>query len=1274
MFLRQAHYFNVNKKFFPVFFTEGASDYIFRHIAEAVMAESKSTAMKLLCSACEKTSRQCRLCEYQNSTLSVQEANTLQRMSENIFESQEDGKTVLTVRYLFKQPAEVLYHPRLSNKKAALANSMKLWAKLKRNNQLEVIQKLIEDELSRGFLEILSEEQLRESETMPTFYSSINIALNHKKQKYRFVANHSFSAHASGSINEQSLIPPNLLNNPCTILYHFYTHKYCFTSDISFAYKNLRCCPVSNNLRLFLWVKHFNPKQETVSETDFCVFRPKRLSFGSSAAGAYLDLARTNFICKQAKLPESHWIIKNLIFVDDMVGIGRDSKHLEEVRKDVFQAFEHYQFGIKEYFMSDRQGEPVVTSFLGNYWRVGMRGKIDQVKPKLYFSIHERSRNKVPPVLNKENLKTLVVTRRVASRVIGTLFSYLAHDIAPIVCNAKLLYSRICKISKSWIQPIRDIDPGLDRDYMQFLSTLTNLDEDLLYFDRCMIPDDHRLVRIFIPMDASVEMMATMLFLITQHKSSGEIKSRCLTSRTKLTRMTVIKNEAACFKISVSLLSSLLAGLDLSQYEFDIYFFSDSMAATSYFSFTHNHNCIITRNTVELTTKFMLDAIKQYRNIRSINLTWTPGSRNCADLLTRYNKDCIEVTNSEYFKYGPTFFRDPSYPERKYIFMYIKQGSSDLQYIPLKAHELERDSLKKKKSVPDGHTDKVTPRAPGGAKEAAAVHFVKPGRQCQDELSNYQPENCLRVTTINCCQPCTVPWFKAAGYTYKCSEASGPDIKQMPQMNDEFYGSIVSRYSSLRKLINVLYFVFSFMKRKVTKSNIWLRLLYTSQKLYMNASDLKRIKYEYITLETGVVCVKTRKAVCSNQNFVDNFLLPYLPRNDTGLVKLVINYAHVIRIQTPHLSEVHRNIALTKANLQSNIFACWIPKSGYLIAKQIRNCLKCNKITPKFHNFPSSHLRFFHEMKLIGLHSFSSYDLLGPIILANNQHDRKSYKFYVIICECLVTKHVTFQTIDNYSADAVRVGLMSIQNRYSHFVYLLSDCGCQLKLNPDDNIFQPGIIIETLPASSQQLSVVESNWKHIRKLLMGIFNCKERLQYPRLTLLQFQCCLDIVSNVHNSRCIAAGQGPDLQMFISPLLLSKTHLGQAEADKDVKTLLMRLQDENSSYFDLIAENRHFKSFLVGQLKQLLISNNQNFLKKQPDFKFHPGDFCLIKRGVDQLKLCEVVSINESNTYAQVRILHHGKPEVKPAVTSILAFLHRSSDAEDVTDGQTESQET
>ena len=152
-------------------------------------------------------------------------------------------------------------------------------------------------------------------------------------------------------------------------------------------------------------------------------------------------------------------------------------------------------------------------------------------------------------------------------------------------------------------------------------------------------------------------------------------------------------------------------------------------------------------------------------------------------------------------------------------------------------------------------------------------------------------------------------------------------------------------------------------------------------------SDLKKIRYEYVRLEKGLICVRTRKAVCSNKNFVDNFLLPYLPRNDTKLVGLVINYAHIIKIQTPHLSEVHRNIALTKANLQNNDFSCWIPKCGYLISKQIRNCLKCNKITPKFHNFPSSHLRFFHEMKLIGIHSFSSYDLLGPVILSNNKSD-----------------------------------------------------------------------------------------------------------------------------------------------------------------------------------------------------------------------------------------------------------------------------------------------
>ena len=133
-------------------------------------------------------------------------------------------------------------------------------------------------------------------------------------------------------------------------------------------------------------------------------------------------------------------------------------------------------------------------------------------------------------------------------------------------------------------------------------------------------------------------------------------------------------------------------------------------------------------------------------------------------------------------------------------------------------------------------------------------------------------------------------------------------------------------------------------------------------------------------------------------------------------------------------------------------------------------------------------------------------------------------------------------------------------------------------------------------------------------------------------------------------------------YISPNFLAKTHLAQSEADIDVKSILLKLETENSSYFEIIAQNRHFKKFLVEQLKQLLVANNQTFLRQNPKFQYKPLDYCMVKRGDDSFRLCQVVDVNDSNTLAQIKILHHGKPEVKPAVTSILVFLHREEQSD------------
>ena len=1240
MCIRQSYHFNKRKKFLPVFFSGyEASDSVFKHIAESIMQESRTTEMKVLCKACALNSRLCKMCEYQNSTISVQEAKTLEIMAKNIYETIEDGKPVLEVRYVFRQDPHILYPPHLSNIKAATLNSLKLWERLKRKNQLQIFQDLIDKELSQGFAEKLTDEQIRQSAHLPVYFSSVNMSLNIQKQKYRFVNNHSFSQHKSGSINENSLLPPTLLSNPQQIMFNFFIKRHIFISDISAAFKMLRSCKISNNLRSFMWLRKYDPDQMNVTENDFTVYRPLRLSFGSTPASTFLDLARLNFISKKAKLPESQYIIDNLVFVDDLLGTSDSFERLEEIKNDIFAAFKYYQFEFKESFQSNQPGEPQVTSFLGNFWRLGLNGQVDEVKAKLFFSVHERKRNIQPPLLNENNLKDLVITRKVASRVIGTLFSYLTGDIQPIVTNAKLLYSRICRATKSWVAPIKSIDPELERDYRQFLSTLINLSENLRWFPRCAVPQGHKIIKVYIPQDASIEIMGSCLYIVTQHTETGVLESRLLTSKTKISRLTVVKAETSCFKLSVSLLNSFLCSLDLTDYNFDVYIFTDALACTNYFSFQHTHSCIISRNVTQITTKFMMDTIKKFPNIKSINLAWIRGSDNISDKVTRFSQDCLEITNSDEFRRGPAFFRNINYPSKKYIFMTISQQSPELSYTRLNVKDIEGANA----GIDNGDRRLITPR-----------------KQQVVNAANNQVMHCFRVTTVKCCDLCKATWFRGAGHNFKCSKEGGPEVNQIRPFNKDFYTWIIKKYSSLRTLINVLFRMISFYDKKIRKSDVWLKVVYTSQQLYGNKKDYQKSCYDYATLDNGIVCMRTRSAVCKNENFVDNFLIPYLPRADKLLASLVISNAHIIKLTVPHISHIHKNSTLTKVNIQTNEdFACWIPKVGHYVKSFIGNCVSCNKSSPKFQLNPPGALRFFHSEKSIGLHSFSSFDLIGPVLLSNNLKDRKSYKFYCIFLECLVTKHVSFQLINDYSQAAVRVGLMTLQQRFSNFRYLLSDCGSQLRLDPQDKIFEKGVILDQLPASAQKLSVCEREYQSVKKLMKNLFNSREKLKFPKMSLLDFECCLSIISNVHNSRCLTVGRGPGPSLHISPNMLAKSYLGQAESDKNIMQILKEMEEENDSYFEIISKNRNFKTFLIEQLKILLVANNDTFLRKCPDFKFRPGDICWVRRGQSSFKLCEIISINESQTHAHIKLLNYGKPEIQPTITSILVFLHREN---------------
>ena len=98
LLIQQTEHFNKNRSFITL--TNGP-DHIFKFIAEKILQEEPTSDMKILCQSCQLNSKNCKLCAFQNSSLSVLEMHTYEKMMNNIHPFKKDGKQMLMVKYLF---------------------------------------------------------------------------------------------------------------------------------------------------------------------------------------------------------------------------------------------------------------------------------------------------------------------------------------------------------------------------------------------------------------------------------------------------------------------------------------------------------------------------------------------------------------------------------------------------------------------------------------------------------------------------------------------------------------------------------------------------------------------------------------------------------------------------------------------------------------------------------------------------------------------------------------------------------------------------------------------------------------------------------------------------------------------------------------------------------------------------------------------------------------------------------------------------------------------
>ena len=1223
------------------FMTDGD---IFRMIALSVLNEAKTDNIRLLCENCHNKSRSCDDCSFQNTSLSITEKENLKLLQKNIWletNPKNPEKKIVKCRYLLKEPANKLYNFKDSNYKLALESSIRLRNKLEKLNLLERYHNTLKEEVEDGFIEVLDIKDIDNS--MPIYFSTINYVLitTAVKDKLRQTQNCSFY-HKNGSLNQNSIEPPALLGDPIKMLLCFRTNQYSGILDLRAAFKMLFMDPISNNLRNFVWI-------ESMENQVFKVYRPLRVIFGSALSTAFLDISRMKYIAKEVKTPQALASLLSYVYVDDQTFFGKSPEELMQTQEEICRAYEKYSFEVKHVFTS--LDTDTRTQFLGLDWKLGSIDKTtgqkeDLIKPNIFFSLQKNKRGKNGEELSLQNIDDLILTKTVASRVVGILFSYLNCDLTPILASAKTYFTKISVITQSWKTPIITIDKQLHDEFYNFLKSLIGINDRLQYQKRVVIEENATIDRIYVCHDSGDQIISSNVYIVSRNNKTKQLESNIIMSKTKVGRLSLPKMELLGSKLGLGLLSKLIRSCPrLKDYDFPIYFLTDSEANTFQYNPNKVHKCIVTRNCTTIVTKGIKDILEDNKNIQRIYFAFCNSHENAADTCSKIFPNSIEVANSSFFKHGHELYCKEDFPKNKNIFLTFLP-SMEVIYKPVKIRKPEAEIQE------EAETKMIAAKL-----NLWPIHYTR---------------------REHCCSNCEDEIVELTGHTFAISansiqddqtNSNQIDTQNIHTWNKEDYTRLVNRFSSLNKILRTLARIKAIIRNfKLHKQfsgtfttadlvHAFLTLVKTSQELYVSKDDIKR--YEVITNKCNIQFFRTRIAVVrENDKFFETHLIPYIPTEDKQLVNLLIQNAHTVSVQDP-LGVSHLGNLLTKTRLQQGIFAAFIPRVTKKIRSFIDKCGACKRMKTKFNeSFPTRH-RFLQYYNQAGLFTHCSLDLSAPIMLRPSKLDKRPRKYYILVCLCLFSSATCLILVEDYSKTSVLNAIALLQLKFSCRISLiLTDAGSQLAaLNPNDSIFQTPPKIITAGTSNQLLNTVESITGKLKKLIATMFLCKQKLNFPTLTLLQCQSMLELISNIYNTRLVSAARHNDKDIFISPSMLIHTHLSEKQCQISIEDIWTNLEGKNEALLNTITQNRNFKDVLVNELKTLISCNNRIFIQRRNDIKFEKNDICLVKRGSNQLKLVQIEDITDSGNFCKIRILNNKKLETQETHTSLLSIVYR-----------------
>ncbi|PIC30698.1 hypothetical protein B9Z55_021853 [Caenorhabditis nigoni] len=220
----------------------------------------------------------------------------------------------------------------------------------KGNNQLPEYSKIIDDQLSAGYIEKVTPAMLKTAG--PKYYIPHRAVFKAESEttKVRIVLD--ASSHASGklSLNDCLHAGTNMINKIFGILIRMRFARYVIVADIAKAFHQVRLQEEFRNATMFLWLKD---PSKPVSAQNIQIYRFTRIPFG--VASSPFLLAAYIYYCLDSNPDDLNQEIKDNIYVDNCMFTTNDRSMIPEIIDRSRKIFANMGMNLREFIVNDRE-------------------------------------------------------------------------------------------------------------------------------------------------------------------------------------------------------------------------------------------------------------------------------------------------------------------------------------------------------------------------------------------------------------------------------------------------------------------------------------------------------------------------------------------------------------------------------------------------------------------------------------------------------------------------------------------------------------------------------------------------------------------------------------------------------------------------------------------------------------------------------------------------------------------------------------------------------